>query len=189
MNRDQVNQLAQLALSTKDPDLLAKAVQELMATKQAEALPLFQPQPAIHEAGISAASLAAALDNLPPVLERVVPKATPDPVLPIDKPVPSPAKLAQLACIEWEKTHGDRWMSNTEAFGANMHGSARDLRDLVLHLAESNADMSQMAIGRRFWQRMATLQPSGWNIQHRARTCAGGYVVKEHRIIRTGGQA
>lgn len=189
MNRDQVNQLAQLALSTKDPDLLAKAVQELMATKQAEALPLFQPQPAIHEAGVSAASLAAALDNLPPVLERVVPKATPEPVQHADKPGPSPAKLAQMACVEWENTHGNRWMSNTEAFGANMHPVAQCLRHLVELLVEMNDDMSQMAIGRRFWQRMAALQPSGWDIQHRARQCAGGYVVKEHRIIRTGGQA
>lgn len=193
MNRDQINQLAQLALATRDPDLMAKAVQELMATKQAEALPLFQPQPAIHEAGVSAASLAAALDNLPPLvakqedvqrveLEAVVPKA--------DSNIwaKGPEYIAALACEEWYELYGRRWMTNTAAFGANAPYAATKLGMRVRYLARSKPGMSQRTLGKLFWERIEQIKPKGWLVQERVRMCSG-YTVTEHSIVPTGGQA
>jgi len=187
MNRDQINQLAQLALSTKDPDLLAKAVQELMAAKKAEALPLFDAQqPAVADAGVSASSLAAALDNLPPMvakqapvqrveLEAVVPKSE------IQKP--NPHILANRTCNEWVRLYGTRWVSNTEAFGANASWSALTLRKMINELIEAEPKMTRIAIGRLFWKRLESLHSTAYRVEHRVRDC-GGYTVREHRILR-----
>lgn len=194
MNRDQINQLAQLALVTRDPELLARAVQELMHAKQAEPLPLFSnQQPAVHEVGVSAQSLAAALDNLPPLvakqppverveLEAVVPKA--------DKVLPdlTPETIAWNVCKTWYKLYGARWMSNTAAFGANAPWVAMNLRDMIDCLAGATADMSQRAIGKVLWQRIEEINPKGWIVQERIRQC-DGYTVTEHSIVPAGTKA
>jgi hypothetical protein len=193
MNRDQINQLAQLALVTRDPELLARAVQELMHVKQAEPLPLFSnQQPAVHEVGVSAQSLAAALDNLPPLvakqppvelveLETTVPKA--DPWM-----NPTPYMWAHEACRLWNMAYGDRWMSNTAAFGANSTSLAGNLRWVIQELVRPTPEMSQRAIGKILWQRIERLKPKGWLIQERVRLC-DGYTVTEHSIVPEGENA
>ncbi|NCX93056.1 MAG: hypothetical protein EBX40_00050 [Gammaproteobacteria bacterium] len=194
MNRDQMMQLAQLALVTRDPDLMAKAVQELMAARQPEPLPLFDaPQPAVSDAGVSAASLAAALDNLPPLvakqapvqrveLEAIVPKAS--------KVLPdlTPESIAGQACKLWHKLYGARWMSNTAAFGANAPWVAMNLRDIIDCLTAATPDMSQRAIGKVFWERIEQIKPKGWLVQERIRQC-DGYSVTEHSIVPNGDRA
>jgi hypothetical protein len=194
MNRDQMMQLAKLALVTRDPDLMAKAVQELMAAKQPEPLPLFDaPQPAVSDAGVSADSLAAALDNLPPIvakqapvqrveLEAVVPKAEQHAW---DK---TPEAIAGQACQLWHKMYGHRWMTNTGAFGANAPWVAMNLRSVIVQLIGANQDVSMRAIGKLFWERIEKIKPKGWLVQERIRQC-DGYTVTEHSITPNGGRA
>lgn len=194
MNRDQMTQLAQLALVTRDPDLLAKAVQELLAAKQAEPLPLFDaPQPAISDAGVSAKQLAAALDNLPPLvakqppverveLEAVVPKAD---LKAWDK---TPEAIAGQACKMWHNMYGARWMSNTSAFGANAPWVAMNLRSVIVQLIGADQDVSMRAIGKAFWERIEAIKPKGWLVQERIRQC-DGYTVTEHSIVPNGDRA
>jgi len=202
MNRDQMMQLAQLALVTRDPDLMAKAVQELMAARQPEPLPLFDaPQPAVADAGVSAASLAAALDNLPPLvakqapvqrveLEVVVPKAEQQANASPYKfgPNATPHMWAQETCRLWHKAYGGRWMSNSEAFGANATLRSGGLLFSIQSLVKPTPEMSQRAIGRILWQRMESLKPKGWLVQERVRMCSG-YTVTEHSIVPNGDRA
>ncbi len=194
MNRDQMMQLAQLALVTRDPDLMAKAVQELMAARQPEPLPLFDaPQPAVADAGVSAASLAAALDNLPPLvakqapvqrveLEVVVPKAEQHAW---DK---TPEAIAGQACQLWHKLYGGRWMSNTAAFGANAPWVAMNLRSVIVQLTGDKQDVSMRTLGKLFWERIEQIKPKGWLVQERIRQC-DGYSVTEHSITPNGDRA
>ena len=188
MNRTHTRQLAELALATRDADLLAKACQQLLAEiDQPVTLPLWQ-QPAIVAAD-HVAELDRALDNLPPVVYHQAPVQRVE----VEETAPKASQalltsynVAWNVCKLWHEAYGSRWVSNTAAFGKHRQmAKAGNLRWMIVELVKPNPDMSQRAIGKMLWQRIEQLQPQGWLVQERVRRCSG-YSVIEHSIVPAG---
>jgi len=188
MNRTHTRQLAELALATRDADLLAKACQQLLAEiDQPANLPLWQ-QPAILAAD-NVAELDRALDNLPPVVYHQAPvqriEMGSKPVAVVEKDT----AFDMVTCINaalnaWREAFGDAWRTNSEAIGAHQHRDAGllQLHSWVEQAVEATPDMKSRTKMRIFWERVRMVKPDGYRIEHRVRDC-GTYHVNERRVL------
>ncbi|MFZ9334404.1 MAG: hypothetical protein ACO248_00855 [Burkholderiaceae bacterium] len=190
MNRNHTRQLAELALATRDTDLLAKACQQLLAEiDMPVTLPLFQ-QPALAAAD-QVAALDRALDNLPPVVYHQAPvqriEVGTTPVAVIEKDTGFGVDVSVKTVLQqWRTAFGDAWRSNSEAFGFHQHREAHLAQinawlDLAVE-ADANPKMSMRMKAKIFWERARMLKIDGYRIEHRVRDC-GTYHVNEHRVL------
>ena len=188
MNRNHTRQLAELALATRDTDLLAKACQQLLAEiDMPVTLPLFQ-QPALAAAD-HVAALDRALDNLPPVVYHQAPvqriEVGTTPVAVIEKDTAFDAVSAIPAALRaWREAFGDAWRTNSEAVGAHQHHLAylAQVHSFVDLAVEATPDMKSRTKMRIFWERVRMVKPDGFRIEHRVRDC-GTYQVNERRVL------
>lgn len=180
MNKTQTRQLAELAIATRDADLLTKACQLLLAeADKPEALPLWsQPIMATTD---GAATLHQALDNLPPLVVKQ------PPVQRVERGSFTPDWHLGAAVRAWRHAFQDAWRTNSEAIGAHQHVNAYNaqLHTFVRGAVEAGEDMPARTAMRLFWS-LAKVKPvAGYRIEHRQRDM-GGYTVNEHRILLEG---
>jgi hypothetical protein len=180
MNRNHTRQLAELALATRDTDLLAKACQQLLAEiDMPVTLPLFQ-QPALAAAD-QVAALDRALDNLPPVVYHQAP------VQRVEVDYTQDWYLNN-ALRAWCKAFGDAWRTNSEAVGAHQHVEAMhaQLHTFVQGAVQAGDDVPARTRMRLFWALCKVKPVEGYRVEHRQRDM-GGYRINEHRVIEVQG--